>query len=551
MENKVYTICENGKCDYVIVIPKNATVPMEQVAEKLQKGIAPCVDEPVEIVKDGEGEREKEILLYKTERPESKAILDSLGYTDYAIEVIGGKIVIASHSEAGMIEAVERFQWYIDSFRPAALIGKPNPTMAEGFKIDGYVLRFPAEILHYEGGVLAGVNDAESSSYTVSIDETDEKEYKAYLKLLETNGYVKYTENEIAGNLFATYTNANTDVFCQYAPCYGKVKITVAHKGTLPELESENVWENKGVEPFVAMLEMVSAVDTCGFGYVWRLSDGSFIVLDGGIPEYDERDGLAQHDQLFNFLKKHSTTKEIRVAAWLFSHSHNDHVGAFMSFAMKYSPYVKVERVIYNLPADTVISDAAIAYQNKFRKCCRLFGRDTKVIHAHTGEKFFIRDAEIEMLYTLDDFYPNILMQRGMGPQPLPYLKHHTYPRNRFEFNDTSFVFTLKLAGQKMMMLGDATFLCCDMLVDRYGHYLKSEIVQLAHHGSNGGTLQVYQFIEPEVIMFPVATVRFMGRITNSLNSFMIDRMRVPEMYLSGKGDTVLTLPHKISDKYM
>ena len=549
MENKdkVYTICAEGVCDYVIVIPKDATVPMELVAEKLQKGMAPLADAPVEIVKDGDGEREKEILLYKTSRPESKALLDTLGYTDYAIEVIGGKIVIASQSEAGMIEAVERFVWYLDSFRPSALVGKPRPKICEGARIDGYVIRFAPEIPAYKGGVIAGVNDAESSSYTVSIDETNEKEYKAYLKLLEDSGYTKYTDNEIAGNLFATYTNADTDVFCQYAPCYSKVKITAAHKGTLAELESENVWENKGVEPFVAMLEMVSAVDTCGFGYVWRLSDGSFIVLDGGIPEYDVRYDNTQYDQIYDFLKKHSPDADIRVAAWFFSHSHNDHVGAFMYFAMRYSQYVKVERIIYNLPADTVIGGHD-AYQNKFRKCCHLFGRDTKIIHAHTGQKFFIRDAEVEMIYTLDDFYPNILHQKPQGPQPLPYLKHHTYPKNRFEFNDTSFVFTVKLAGQKMMMMGDATFNCCDLLVDRYGDALESEIVQLVHHGSNGGTLQVYQYIKPQVILFPVATVRFMGRIKNLLNSYMIDRMMVPEMFLSGAGDVVLPLPHKVTE---
>ncbi len=550
-KEKNYIICKDGVSEYKIVLPKNATRPILLLAEKLQKGFEPYSEKLPEIVKDGEVDTALEILFYKTERAESKQLLAELGYTDYAIGMRGGKIAIVSHSEAGMIEAVERFIFYLDSFRPAALIGKPCVAMPDGFTINGFVVRFAGEIPRYEGGVLAGVNDAESSSYTVSIDETSEPEYRAYLAKLEENGYKKYTENEIEGNLFAIYTGEEKNIFCQYAPRYSKAKITAAHKGDLPELESENIWKNKGVKPFFAMLEMVSAVDTCGFGFVWRLSDGSFIVLDGGIPEYDERDGLAQHDQLFNFLKKHSPTDEIRVAAWLFSHSHNDHIGAFMSFAMKYSPYVKVERVIYNLPADTVIGEGHVGYQNRFRKCCRMFGRDTKVIHAHTGEKFFIRDAEIEMLYTLDDFYPNILMQAGMGKQPLPYLKHHTYPKNRFEFNDTSFVFSVKMAGQKMMMLGDATFLCCDMLVDRYGHGLKSEIVQLAHHGSNGGTLQVYQYIEPEVIMFPVATVRFMERIKNSLNSYMIDRMFVPEMYLSGTGDTVLKLPHKISKKYM
>lgn len=552
-EKSVNVICEEGSSPYTIVIPEKASVPMKLLAQKLQKDMLPFTTEPIAIVGENEAsehDKTKEILLYKTARPETKEVLDTLGYTDYAIKMVGTKIVIASNSEAGMEEAVERFVRYLDSFRPVALIGKPRAYMSDSFRIDGFVIRFPDELPRYEGGVLSGVNDAESSSYTVSIDGTNESEYRAYLALLEKNGYKKYTDNEISGNLFDIYTGNDMNVYCQYAPCYGKVKISAEHKADLPGLEADNVWENKKVKPFFAMLEMVSVVDTCGFGFVWRLSDGSFIVLDGGIPEYDARYDNTQYDQLFDFLKKNSTTEKIKVAAWLFSHAHNDHIGAFMYLAMKYSPYLDVERVVYNFPADNVTGEAQAAYQNKFRKCCRMFGRDTKVIHAHTGEKFFIRDAEIEMLYTLDDFYPNILWQANQGRQPLPYLKHHTYPRDRFEFNDTSFVFSIKLAGQKMMMMGDATFLCCDLLVDRYGHYLKSDFVQLAHHGSNGGTLQVYQYIAPDVVMFPVATVRFNERVRLSLNSYLIDRGIISELFLSGQGDTVLMLPHKISKKY-
>ncbi len=548
------TFCEGGKSPYTIVIPEKATYCIKTLAEKLSKELVPYTTEPLPIVKDtdaSEHDTAKEILLYKTNREESKKALSTLGYVDYTVREINGKIVIAAHSEAAACDAVQRFLLYMNAFRPMAIIGTPSATMPLGYSLDGKVKRFVSSLPVYEGGILAGVSGAESDSYTVSIDETNENEYKSYLALLESRGYVKYTDNNISGNLFATYTNAESNVFCEYIPCYAKVKITASHKETLPGLASDNIYEDKGVKPFMAMLEMVNAVDTCGFSFVWRLCDGSFIILDGGLPEYDERDGSTQHDKLYDFLKEHTVGGgEPVVAAWFFSHAHNDHIGCFMSFAAKYSPLVKIEQVIYNFPPDEMVSPAQAGYQHRFRCIARNCGDDVKIVHHHTGQKFFIRDAEIEILYTLDDFYPKVLMHVQPVHCPQPYLKHHTYPRENSFFNDTSTVFTIKMAGQKMMMLGDATFLSADICVDMYGHDLKSDILQLGHHGSHGCTLQLYEHIVPETILFPVATVRFMQRIQISLNSALIDRLNVKDMFLSGAGDTVLYLPHTPDNKY-
>ena len=292
-------ICENGVFEYTVVIPEKATYCINLLAEKIKKDLAPCSNEEIRIVKDNEAsdhDSAKEILLYKTNREESRAVLSTLGYVDYTIREMNGKIVIAAHSEAAMCDAVDRLVLYMTAFRPTALIGMPAATFPHGYSIDGKVKRFAKNVPVYEGGVLAGVSAAESDSYTVSIDETNKDEYNAYLAKLEAAGYTEYTTNDNNGNLFATYTNADSNLFCEYIPCYSKVKLTVTHKETLPGLKEDNVYEDKGIKPFIAMLKMVNVVDTCGFGYVWRLCDGSFIILDGGLPEFDDKDGSTQHD---------------------------------------------------------------------------------------------------------------------------------------------------------------------------------------------------------------------------------------------------------------
>ena len=61
----------------------------------------------------------------------------------------------------------------------------------------------------------------------------------------------------------------------------------------------------------------------CGLCNVFILEDGSFIIEDGG--HFTDGQAEALHD----FLSAHSKGT-IRVAAWLFSHAHADHIGAFI-----------------------------------------------------------------------------------------------------------------------------------------------------------------------------------------------------------------------------
>ena len=147
MENfeKGLKICENGVFDYTIVIPEKATYCINLLAENLKKDLAPFSADEIKVVKDNEDSdhnKTKEILLYKTNREESKKALCTLGYVDYTVREINGRIVIAAHSEAAACDAVERFLLYMNAFRPMALIGMPRATMPRGYSLDGNVKRF-------------------------------------------------------------------------------------------------------------------------------------------------------------------------------------------------------------------------------------------------------------------------------------------------------------------------------------------------------------------------------------------------------------------------
>ena len=49
----------------------------------------------------------------------------------------------------------------------------------------------------------------------------------------------------------------------------------------------------------------------------------------------------------------------------------------------------------------------------------------------------------------------------------------------------------------------DASESCCGILVKKYGELLRSDAVQVAHHGYVGGTKEVYDAIAAPVVFWP------------------------------------------------
>ena len=64
-------------------------------------------------------------------------------------------------------------------------------------------------------------------------------------------------------------------------------------------------------------------------------------------------------------------------------------------------------------------------------------------------------------------------------------------------------------------MLGDCQNEACKRIADRYGDYVKSDVLQVAHHGLIGGDKRLYQLINPEICFWAVPETRFLGKKLN------------------------------------
>lgn len=88
------------------------------------------------------------------------------------------------------------------------------------------------------------------------------------------------------------------------------------------------------------------------------------------------------------------------------------------------------------------------------------------------------------------------------------------YPAVPISYNDVSAAWRMTFdQGKTVMMLGDCMQQECRQLSHTYGDYLKSDMLQLTHHGLIGGDKKLYQWIDPEICFWATNESRFAGTL--------------------------------------
>ena len=179
-----------------------------------------------------------------------------------------------------------------------------------------------------------------NGSYTAVFEDVDEAFAKKYMSELPKKGFKKYTETSFNGtgsatkNIFATFTSDAYAVdighhaqpkrmYVTYTPIEENTALPQAEKPSYTPCGLPTIVTQLGAERFHP-----AAVSMC---YIIRAADGSFIVYDSDFGE-----GMAE--LIYDVLKKQAPDPDnIVIAAWVVTHPHTDHVGAFIDFADKYA----------------------------------------------------------------------------------------------------------------------------------------------------------------------------------------------------------------------
>ena len=333
------------------------------------------------------------------------------------------------------------------------------------------------------------------SDLRLRVQNTSEDECREYATALEQAGYKKRAEKQISPgskygynvNLFYAYQNEEENVFVFWDAYAHTVFITVEPLGSMPEnvpVPSENEKSAK-----VSLFQLRS-----GLCSVIQLENDEFIVIDGGIRDEDaER-------RFYEFLRENTPSGKPIIALWIFTHPHKDHIGLTTNFVRDYKDLVDVKAFAYQFPNCEKISVAMESVElvktqiDELEENMKNSYPNALVYSLHTGQSYFYPGVELEVLYSLDDTYP------------YPYLS----------FNDTSAALRAKFkSGKTVMYLGDSMNDACQKMAGRYGDYVKSDVMQLSHHGLIGGDRGLYELIDPEICFWASAERRFLGLKAN------------------------------------
>lgn len=370
------------------------------------------------------------------------------------------------------------------------------------------------------GGALVRSYNGLNGYTSLSIQKTNVNEYRAFCAALEAQGAILHAENEIVGNLFMTYLVKPEDgtalsVHAVFYPAVCNARITVSPHGFLPDPDPAPLSKGNGTRTAISQPlrdgvyngnqgETVNGAP--GMGYVVTLADGSFLVIDGGprcakVKTKHFENGVWTDDperaaddvqRFYDFLKAHTAPGEKPViAAWLFTHPHSDHVNLAIDFLERYKDDVTVRIGGYNFPDFTQYptthenNEYLTSLVNTTAERLSATGAETWTFKA--GERMYFPGCELEILFTPEDYL------------------HRTFAWG----NHTSSAFRLKFAKKTVMILGDCEKDICQSLADKFGTELKSDILQVSHHGVNGACPALYRLIDPDVCFWPIDGFRF------------------------------------------
>ncbi len=314
---------------------------------------------------------------------------------------------------------------------------------------------------------------------------TMEREVRAYAQDLLDNGFTLHqlrvidSEYPDKKNLFYCFYKGDTCVYVFFDASKHTVFITSEPKGDLPPVDK---CATGVITPTITQMPVGR------MAYVIRLADGAFICIDGG---WNRLDAVRE---LYEFLKANTLDEKPRIALWLFTHAHEDHIQLASAFLREYAQKVQVDAFAYQFSdlskSAPSMNDFDLAEIETFERSVALYPNAKRYV-LHTGQKYYFSGVEMEVLYSLDNVYP------------APYTSLNSISAAvRFQFD----------CGKTAMFLGDCMCLECRDMAYMYGDYLKSDILQVTHHGLIGGDRFLYEKIDADICLWPVNEKSFLGQ---------------------------------------
>lgn len=354
-----------------------------------------------------------------------------------------------------------------------------------------------------------GIYSAGGGNYQITYTGVKAAEVSNYCKTLMSNGFTLQQQNTINGNSFYLFVKGDTLVHVNWFSKLNRFSIVYGPKTYVPASKPVTGY-TKRATPTISML----ALGEIGTSIVIQLEDASFLLIDGGLGN---NNFTKDSEILWNFLSSKAPAGEKPRITWLVTHIHTDHRALFQKFIPKYKDKIELELVIWNLPDFNEIHNKyasgwkeggstikpAKNYATPVATLTDVINKNfpnTPIYTCHTGEKIYLPGCEIEILVCHEDYYLNGFVW----------------------VNDTSLTCRITMQGKTMMVFGDTTQAVSNAIITpAYGNYIKSDILQVAHHGNRGGTLATFKDVDPDICLWSASKTNYTAYKAEEPNNWL------------------------------
>ena len=482
------------------------------------------------------------ILIGETDYAESKTAYKKLGNGQATATVIGNKYVIAVSSADAAEKLITTLKTNLNKKATAEEI-----TITADWKITAKVdLVSSGNETFNETGLIKSATlpnlgtgyDAGQGSKTYIKTGANKSTFETLCREIEGKGLKKYTSNTIGNNLFATYVTQTQIVHVMFFPDRSEIRTAVDKRGegtngfALPGLSGENKYKNSTTSEMI-MCDISNSDWPGGMCIIFQLADGRFFIIDAGMGGKlaDSRKWIGSSSGwIYATLSKHAKDpKNIQVAGWLITHVHSDHAGGLYDMALGYygatnagkhtvmpkeiTKYIKIDTLIYNQPATTKFG------RNGWMNTIINAFNVKRVVKAHPGQVFYYADLKLT-IYGAQDLMLEESSKSG-------------------DLNDFSVVSRVEFNGKSALFLGDSDTIPNPRLAKVYKNSLKSDILQLAHHGyGDTGDGDVNSYCNPSIVLWVVSNRDLRSNYKINVNS-SISSLKNVRNYKPGTGNLV------------
>ena len=203
--------------------------------------------------------------------------------------------------------------------------------------------------------------------------------------------------------------------------------------------------------------------------YLIKTQNNKLIIVDGGtIQDADN-------------LKKNIYKNGGKVDYWFLTHAHDDHVGAFTEIINKTDiPVEKIYATVNELNWYEKNEPSRVEFTKKFFETLKNEKVENRIIEPKINQTIKIdKKINAEILKTRN---PEITQNAG---------------------NEQSMVIKFNIGNTSFLVLGDLGENGSRILLNTQREKLKSDIVQMSHHGQAGATRELYEEVRPKICLWP------------------------------------------------